>query len=84
MRRLLLIAAVIVGIALPVQAEQGPAYPTPGSSRGPAFPKSVAPTGRNPTSWVAPENQYTDPAGPNNARWGHWNGRSGWRGGWSW
>jgi hypothetical protein len=78
MRRALFIAAAIVGIALPVHAEQGPNYPSPGSDRGPAFPKSVSPTDSDPTNWVAPKTEYTDPSGPN-ARWNRWYGRRGWR-----
>jgi hypothetical protein len=39
-------------ILSPVKAQQGPAYPSPGSARGRAFPKHVPPTGSNPTNWV--------------------------------
>jgi hypothetical protein len=55
MRRILILATAILGIAFPVFAQQGPAlpsedspqkgsaFPSPGSNRGPAFPKSVSP-----------------------------------------
>jgi hypothetical protein len=92
MRRVLIIALATASILSPVQAqqgpdfpssssEQGPNFPAPGSDRGPDFPKSVSPTETNPTNWVASQPQYTDPAGPN-ARWNGWYARRGWRGGW--
>lgn len=82
MRCTLLIAVAIIAFALPAEAQQGPAYPSPGSSRGPAFPQSVAPSQSNQTNWVKPEGQYTDPYGPNSKR-NRWHGW-GWHGGWRW
>lgn len=82
MRRFLIITAAISGIVSPARAQQGPAYPAPGSNRGPAFPQTVSPTGSNQTNWSKPEHQYTDPNGPN-AKWNRWRGR-GWHGGWRW
>src|SRR5580704_13626003 len=55
-------------ILSPVQAQQGPAYPSPGSARGGAFPKHVLPTGSNPTNWVRRQHEYTDPNGPNSRK----------------
>jgi hypothetical protein len=73
MGRILILATAILGIAFPVFAQQGPAlpsqdspqmgsaFPSPGSDRGPAFPKSVSPTESNPTNWVTPPTQQ-DPS----------------------
>jgi hypothetical protein len=57
MRRILILATAFVGISFPVCAQQGAAFPSPGSDRGPAFPKSVSPTESNPTNWVKPPAQ---------------------------
>jgi hypothetical protein len=88
MRRVLIIATAIACIVSPVRAQQsgtqslssrpGPAYPAPGSGRGPAFPKSVSPTDSGEINWFAPQPQYTEPFGPN-TRWDRWGGRRGWR-----
>jgi hypothetical protein len=51
MRRVLMVAAIIY-LASPVYAEHGPAYPEPGSNRGPAYPKDVSPTDTNPANWI--------------------------------
>lgn len=69
MRRVLILAVTIASIAFPVRAQQGPAYPTPGASRGHAFPKHVSPTGTNQTNWARKEREYTDPNGPNSKRY---------------
>ena len=73
MRRILILATAILGIAFPVLAQQGPAlpsedsaqkgsaFPSPGSNRGPAFPKSVSPTESNSTNWAKPPPQQ-DPS----------------------
>jgi hypothetical protein len=81
MRGALIIATIVIGFASAARAEQagavppdspqGSNYPSPGSSRGPAFPKSVSPTGTNPTNWVTPPPQYTDPNAPD-PRWTRW------------
>jgi hypothetical protein len=92
MRCVLIIVVAVTGILSPVRAQQpatpsappssqGPDFPSSGSGRGPNFPASVSPTATNPTNWVAPQNQYTEPSGPN-TRWSRWNGRLGGRGGW--
>ena len=73
MRQALIIAALMVAIAGPALGQQGSEYPTPGSSRGAAFPKHVSPTGSNPTNWHKRKHQYTDPYGPNSKRYG-WQG----------
>jgi hypothetical protein len=72
MGRVVMIVVAIAGFVLPAQAQQqdtppssslrGPAFPSPDSNRGPAFPKSVSPAGSNPTNWVAPQPEYTEPA----------------------
>src|SRR5215469_9581801 len=62
MVRILILATAIVGNAFPVCAQQGQGpdfpsqksqkgvgLPSPGSDRGPAFPKSVSPSQSNPT-----------------------------------
>ena len=74
MRRVLILVVAIVGIVSPGLAQQGPAFPSSGSYRGPNFPKSVSPTDSNPTNWAAPQPQYTDPDGPN-ASWNRWSRR---------
>jgi hypothetical protein len=72
MVRILILATAIVGISFPVCAQQGQGpdsqksqkgvgLPSPGSDRGPAFPKSVSPTQRNPTNWAQPPAQQ-DPS----------------------
>jgi hypothetical protein len=68
MRDALIIAVVIACLVGPVRAQQGSAYPSPGSSRGEAFPKHVSPTGTPATNWVGQEHEYTDPNGPNSRR----------------
>jgi hypothetical protein len=68
MRRALMIVVTVVCFVSPVRAQQGPAYPTPGSTRGETFPKHVSPTGSNPTNWVRRQHEYTDPNGPNSRR----------------
>jgi hypothetical protein len=68
MQRIVIITTVIACILSPVQAQQGPAYPSPGSDRGDTFPKHVSPTGSNPTNWVKQKREYTDPYGPNSKR----------------
>jgi hypothetical protein len=70
MRHTFIIAAAIAAIGPTVRAQQGPAYPQPGSDRGPAFPYSVSPGAANQTNWFQPQTQYTEPNGPN-ARWNH-------------
>jgi len=80
MKRALTITAILLACVLPAAAaEHGPAYPSD-SNRGPAFPSDVSSTEKNPTNWIAPEQKYTDPDGPN-ARWNRW-GRRYWRGYW--
>jgi hypothetical protein len=69
MWRALIVSAAVV-LASPAVAEHGPAYPSD-SNRGPAFPSSVSSTQSNPTNWVAPQTEYTDPEGAN-ARWNRW------------
>lgn len=69
MRCVLIIAVTMACFASPVSAQQGPAYTSPGASRGHAFPKHVSPTQTNPTNWVARKPEYTDPYGPNSKRY---------------
>jgi hypothetical protein len=70
MKRPLTIAALLLSCVSPAAAaaaEHGPAYPSD-SNRGPAFPSAAAPKDTNSINWVVPQDQYTDPDGPN-ARW---------------
>ena len=74
MRHALIVVTLIAGFASPLRAQQGADFPAPGSDRGANFPKSVSPTATNPTNWVAPQVQYTDP-NAGNPRWNRWNNR---------
>jgi len=69
MRRVLMTGVAIACLAFPVHAQQGPAYPSPGTGRGEAFPEHVSPTTSNPTNWVKQQREYTDPNGPNSRRY---------------
>jgi hypothetical protein len=80
MRSVVIIVATIAVTVSPVRAQQGPAFPVPGSNRGPNFPASVSPTESNPTNWIARQHEYTDPSGPN-SQWNRWYAR-GRRGRW--
>jgi hypothetical protein len=86
MRRILILATAILGIAFPVLAQQGQdfpsqgsqkgsAFPSPGSNRGSAFPKSVSPTESNPTNWAKPPPQQ-DPSYGINPRAQYWYDRT--------
>jgi hypothetical protein len=69
MRRVVMIALTIACFVSPVRSQQGPAYPSAGAGRGDAFPTPVSPTKGNPTNWVRPKQEYTDPNGPNSKRY---------------
>ena len=76
MRRVVMLAAIIVCFAAPVCAQRGPAYPEPGADRGSAYPKGVSPTDSNPANWIVQQPEYTDPNGPNSKGYGrYYNGR---------
>ena len=88
MVRILILATTIVGIAFPVCAQQGQGpdfpsqksqkgvgLPSPGSDRGPAFPKSVSPSQSNPTNWAQPPAQQ-DPSYGWDPRANYWYDRT--------
>jgi hypothetical protein len=62
--RTALVLAAISPLAVNAQSGSnlGPAFPSPGSDRGPNFPGGVSPTQSNPTNWVTVPQQYTQPA----------------------